>query len=67
MRFHSVKVAFAALNAAGTFRKLAANYKASAIEYPRYANVDLAEADRMKDTARWHIRLAATSDAPRLP
>jgi hypothetical protein len=64
---HDVKVAFASLRAAGTFRKLADGYRQSALLYPKHADADMAEAARMKASAQFHIRLATMSEGPRLP
>jgi RecA-family ATPase len=61
------KAAWAALNAAAGFRRLAEKYRMMAAEYPRYQNADLAECQRMKERARWYVGFSRSFGGPVLP
>lgn len=63
----STAAAFAALQCAGTLRKLSASYRQSAREYPKYAEQDTREAERLKASSRFYARFSRSLGGPRLP
>lgn len=63
----TIALGFACLSAAASARRLAIACRRSAIENPRYANFDLAEAERHKRRAFEHVARAGWQRDPPFP